>query len=65
MLGRIGCAFGISVPERVWFSNLCARMGRVLKGQMCAIKGAKESPFQVLDLFWPAYRPGKGLMVLS
>ncbi len=29
----------ISVPETVWFSNLCARKGRVLKCQMCARKG--------------------------
>ena len=40
MLGWIGYAFlAINVPVRVWYSNMCARNGRVLKYQMCARKG--------------------------
>ncbi len=33
------CFLGMYVTERVWFSNLCARKGRVLECQMCARKG--------------------------
>ena len=33
------CVLATYVPERVWFSNLCARKGRVMKCQMCARKG--------------------------
>ncbi len=50
------------VPERVWFSNLCARKGRVLKCQMCARKGRV---FQNLHFLGFCASKGKGLTVPS